>query len=106
MATLRPRHVCPSDWDLPLRKLVDSAVGQLKEGSVPNHIACVLEIGSHSAPVSPHSGILTVRATTPIMKASLATRKKREALADLFLELYVWLQLRIKSEFPDHDHKL
>lgn len=97
----------PSDWDLPLGQLVDSAASQLKEVSVPDHVACVLEISSHSAPVSPHSGILTFRATIPIMKASLGTRKeKREPVVDPFLELYVWLQLRIKSEFHDHGHKL
>lgn len=33
----------PSDWDLPLEQLVDSAVCQLKEGSAPNHVACAVD---------------------------------------------------------------
>lgn len=51
-----------SVWGLPSEPH-SSAVGQLKEGSVPRHVACELEAGSHPDSLSPHSGILAVRAT-------------------------------------------
>lgn len=48
-------------WGLPLEQSY-SAMGQLKEGSVSNHDACVLEVGSHPDSLCPHSGILAIRA--------------------------------------------
>lgn len=57
-----PAMFSPSDWGLPPEPH-SSAVGQLKKGSVPCHVACELEAGSHPDSLSPHSGILAVRAT-------------------------------------------
>lgn len=52
----------PSVWGLP-PELCSSAVGQLKEGSVSRHVTCELEASLHPDSLSPHSGILAVRAT-------------------------------------------
>lgn len=57
-----PAMFSPSVWGLP-PELSSSAVGQLKEGSVPHHVMCELEAGSHLDSLSPHSGILAIRAT-------------------------------------------
>lgn len=56
-----PAMFSPSDWGLPPEP-PSSAVGQLKEGSVPHQVVCELEAGSHPDSLSPHFGILAVRA--------------------------------------------
>lgn len=59
-AARSPAMSSPSGWGLPLEQPY-SAVGHLKKGSVPDHVAGMLEVASHPDSLSPHSGTLAVR---------------------------------------------